>query len=70
VLGQVDEALSLENAGQLAESAELLFNPFYDRFRGDPRFQKLIASLGFSEAHARAQAWRAAHPVEKPEPRK
>ncbi|MBI2813055.1 MAG: tetratricopeptide repeat protein [Opitutae bacterium] len=44
----------------------LFSSPELDPFRHDPRFQKLIATLGFTEAHARAQAWRAAHPPEKP----
>ena len=37
-----------------------------DPVRHDPRFTKLIATLGLTEAHARAQAWRKAHPPEKP----
>jgi TolB-like protein/Tfp pilus assembly protein PilF len=41
-------------------------SPELDAFRHDPRFQKLIATLGITEAHARVQAWRAAHPPEKP----
>ena len=70
VQGQEDEALTIENAGALSSPAELLYNPFYDRFRADPRFLKLLATAGLGEAHARAQAWRAAHPLEKPEAKK
>ena len=41
-------------------------DPNYDPIRDDRRFGKAFATLGFTEAHARAQAWRAAHPPEKP----
>jgi len=43
----------------------LLFWPVFDPIRGDSRFIKLLERLGLTEAHARAQAWRAAHPREK-----
>jgi tetratricopeptide (TPR) repeat protein len=44
---------------------ELFFGPAFDPIRRDPRFVQLLETLGLTEAHARAQAWRAAHPPEK-----
>ncbi|MEY2880723.1 MAG: hypothetical protein RLZZ15_3103 [Verrucomicrobiota bacterium] len=44
----------------------LLFDRCYDPIRSEPRFTKFLAELGLTEAHARAQAWRKAHPPEKP----
>jgi hypothetical protein len=43
----------------------LLFDPIYDRVRADPRFTQALAAIGLTEAHARAQAWRAQHPAAK-----
>ncbi len=43
----------------------MLFQPAFDPMRGDARFVQMLATLGLTEAHARAQAWRAAHPPEK-----
>ena len=45
---------------------EFLFEPCFDLVRDDPRFVQGLATLGLTEAHARAQAWRKAHPPEKP----
>ncbi len=42
----------------------ILFNPRSDPIRDDPRFLRLLENVGLTEAHARAQAWRAAHRVE------
>jgi hypothetical protein len=39
----------------------------YDEIRGDPRFGRFLETLGLTEANARAQAWRKAHPREAPE---
>ena len=44
----------------------LLFLPEFDPVRNDPRFQHVLKTLGVVEAHARAQAWHAAHPPAKP----
>jgi tetratricopeptide (TPR) repeat protein len=43
-----------------------IFFRYYDSVRDDPRFREFLATLGVTEAHARAQAWRKAHPPEKP----
>ena len=42
----------------------------FDPVRNDPRWVKLMAEAGLTEAHARAQAWRQAHPPEKPAAKK
>ena len=47
-----------------------LFDPICDLIRDDPRVVQALATLGLTEAHARAQAWRKAHAPEKPEARK
>jgi tetratricopeptide (TPR) repeat protein len=44
----------------------VLYDRRCDPIRSDPRFTEYLAELGLTEAHARAQAWRAAHPPEKP----
>ena len=48
----------------------LLFEPLFDPLRADARFQEVLRELGMTEAHARAQAWRAAHRPEKLEAKK
>jgi TolB-like protein/Flp pilus assembly protein TadD len=40
----------------------LLFHPIFDPMRTDDRFLRALDTLGLAEAHARAQAWRAAQP--------
>jgi len=62
-LGRTDEALD-QLVPERFESTRvdlLLFDPFYDRVRRDPRFLRALDAIGLSAAHARAQAWRAAH---------
>jgi TolB-like protein/lipoprotein NlpI len=67
VLGRYDEALNALSADgtPVQPSGEVLFRPDFDPMRNDPRFKELLATLGMTEAHARAQAWRAAHPLPK-----
>jgi tetratricopeptide (TPR) repeat protein len=48
----------------------LLFDPIFDPIRKEPRFIRYLEVLGLTEAHARAQAWREAHPPEKVEMKK
>lgn len=52
-------ALGIQNIADLLVGAE------FDPIRRDPRFVQILATLGMTEAHARAQAWRAAHPLPK-----
>ncbi len=47
-----------------------LYDPLYDPVRKDPRFLAVLNQIGLGAAHERAQAWRAAHPPEKPEVKK
>ena len=71
-LGRPQEALAVMDPAttNISTAAELLFSEKYDPIRADPRFAKLLATLGLTEAHARAQAWRAAHPSGKPDAKK
>lgn len=43
-----------------------LFERWIDPVRSDPRFKKFLETIRATEAHARAQAWRATHPPEDP----
>ena len=66
-LGRTEEALALMSPKWLNVyyARHYLWNPIYDPVRNDPRWVKLMADAGLTEAHARAQAWRQAHPPEK-----
>lgn len=66
-MGRPQEALAAMDPATMgiSNANELLFAEVYDPIRADPRFVKLLATLGLTEAHARAQAWRAAHPLPK-----
>jgi hypothetical protein len=37
----------------------------FDTVRAEPALQAWLAKVGLTEANARVQAWRAAHPAEK-----
>ena len=69
-LGRTEEALNVLDADWITATRTdmLLFQPLFDPLRGDPRFAAALDRLGLTEAHARAQAWRAAHPVRLPKP--
>jgi TolB-like protein/Flp pilus assembly protein TadD len=63
-MGRPQEALAAMDPAtmSISNANELLFDEIYDPIRADPRFVKLLAALGLTEAHARAQAWRVAQP--------
>jgi TolB-like protein/Tfp pilus assembly protein PilF len=63
-LGHREEALATLNANQtVAYMVESWFYlPLFDPIRQEPRFRQYVAALNLTEDHARAQAWRAAHP--------
>ncbi len=62
-LGRIEEAMALLTS-QWSSSGDL-WDSIYDPVRNDPRWVKFLADAGLTEAHARAQAWRKAHPAEK-----
>lgn len=47
----------------IQERALVLFDPEYDPVRGLPSFRDWLGKHNLTEAHERAQAWRAANPV-------
>ena len=63
-LGRQKEALDTLNPAMLGMSdiGDFLVSTDFDPVRENPQFVQLLATLGLTEAHARAQAWRAAHP--------
>ncbi len=67
-LGRTEEAMALMTTTKSGGNrrADYLWDPIYDPVRNDPRWVKFMAENGLTEAHARAQAWRKAHPAEKP----
>ena len=67
-LGRTEEVFThLVRTGlNLYRASDYLWDPAFDSVRGDPRWAKIMADAGLTEAHARAQAWRKAHPREKP----
>jgi len=66
-LGRTAEAIAALRAEDVpaSEVANWLMDPRLDPFRSDRHFVELLKTLGLTEAHARAQAWRAAHPAAK-----
>jgi len=66
-IGRPEEALAAMDPAKtnITATSDLYFLEFYDPIRSDPRFVKFLATLGLTEAHARAQGWRAAHPLPK-----
>jgi hypothetical protein len=71
-LGKHDEALAGLDADEMSATgvSYLFYRPALDPIRHDPRFVRLLEQLGLKDAHARAQAWRAANPPEKPAAKK
>ena len=67
-LGRYEDALAALDPATLRVNLlqDVLFAQYLDPMRSDPRFVKFLATPGLTEAHARAQAWRKAHPPEKP----
>jgi TolB-like protein/Tfp pilus assembly protein PilF len=59
-------ALADPSGASKGDSIDTLFQPIYDPVRTDPRFIQYLATLGLNDAHSRAQAWRKAHPPERP----
>jgi TolB-like protein/Tfp pilus assembly protein PilF len=68
-LGRLDEALNDFYSDDIVmeDTQQWFFNPQLVPFQRDPRFRKVVAELGFDDILARALAWQAAHPPEKPE---
>ena len=66
-MGRTEEALAtLDPNSVLAMNSHFwVWDPLVDPIRSDPRFAKFLATLGLTEAHASAQAWRQTHPPEK-----
>jgi TolB-like protein len=63
-MGRTEEALAAMQPAIISIQPfdDVFVNPAYDPIRHDPRFVQVLATLGMTEAHARAQAWRAARP--------
>lgn len=71
-LGRTSVVLEVLNAHWLPSIwiDEVMWHPHFDKLRSAPEFVTWLKKTGLTEAHARAQAWRAAHPPERPAPRK
>jgi TolB-like protein/Tfp pilus assembly protein PilF len=69
MLGRTEEGLAALDPADMQSTYlhDVLFEPWFDPVREDPRFRNFLETLGVRDAHARAQAWRKAHPPEKPE---
>jgi TolB-like protein/predicted Zn-dependent protease len=59
-LGHYDEALAAMDPAEM--SPQSLYQADLDPVRGDPRFKRVLATLGLTEADARIEAWNKAHP--------
>ncbi len=58
------KALKLEDVSKY-DLEWMFYLPIFDQIRSEPAFVRLLSDTGMTAAHARAQAWRAAHPPEK-----
>jgi len=72
VLGRLEEARKIFASGWLPKDwmDEFLWNPLFDPLRDSAEFGAMLRRHGLVEAQARVQAWRKAHPPEKPEAKK
>ncbi len=63
VLGRRQEASALLESGPMMVNgmSSFFFESEFDVIRGEPRFIQMLTELGVGEAHAGAQAWRAAN---------
>jgi hypothetical protein len=59
----VVEHLEAEHSDDIQARNRVLFDSEYDPVRGLPSFKAWLAKHKLTEAHERAQAWRAANPV-------
>lgn len=59
------DALADPSGASKGDTIDLLYQPIFDPIRSDPRFIQYLTVLGIADAHARAQAWRRAHPPEE-----
>jgi TolB-like protein/Tfp pilus assembly protein PilF len=66
-LGTPERAVPLLDQLIFGWIEDLLWGPSFDPIRHDPGYVAYLARTGLTEANARAQAWRAAHPPQKPE---
>ena len=66
-LGVPEKAVPLLDTLSFGWIEDLLWGGGFDPIRHDPGYVAYLARTGLTEANARAQAWRAAHPPEKPE---
>ncbi len=65
-LGRRDDAIAAFKPTMSATRlSEFMWSAGLDPIRSDPRVVQALDEMGLTEAHARAQAWRAAHPPEK-----
>jgi TolB-like protein/Tfp pilus assembly protein PilF len=55
------------NDATYASCEWMAYLPLFDQIRTEPAFRRYYETVGLSEAHARAQAWRAANPPQKVE---
>jgi adenylate cyclase len=68
LLGRPDavvEHLEVDHSHDIQDRARVLFDGEYDPLRRRPSFEAWLAKHRLTEAHERAQAWRAANPVPK-----